>query len=380
MTSMAQPWSDNDSLDDQLRDGFRTRDWGPVLKEVPRLGDHFKTDKVLDEGSGGTILKVKQAQGLRNYSLTYVVKRLIHAEEKSMETYRFDSINEYLALRKVGGDAKQSRVARTYGLLVDTDTQLLCILLDLYQNGDLLSLLAKIRRMKLKVSESFIDIAFLKVFSAVRYLHSKGIVHRDLKPENILIDSKGSLRVTDFGYAIDLDRLGDYDIDGEFLSSGTTSFKAPELFAYKEFGEKRVDLEAVNFTAIDVWSLGIFYYQLKTLSKPWMQATKEDATYREFCARYKEMGLESMDGYSIRKIISRDKHLDDGFRQIAKDESVEGMVKMLNPNSRHRVTLQKLFVTDWLIQTRLEWEKKMKANGKGVDEETLRLVEIKGAV
>ncbi|KIV95461.1 hypothetical protein PV10_03115 [Exophiala mesophila] len=43
-----------------------------------------------------------------------------------------------------------------------------------------------------------------EVVLGVEHLHHRGIVHRDLKPDNLLIDSKGHLKLTDFG----LSRMG----------------------------------------------------------------------------------------------------------------------------------------------------------------------------
>jgi protein kinase X len=40
-----------------------------------------------------------------------------------------------------------------------------------------------------------------QIVKALSYLHSKNIVYRDLKPENILLDSVGYVKVTDFGFA-----------------------------------------------------------------------------------------------------------------------------------------------------------------------------------
>ncbi|RTG81029.1 serine/threonine-protein kinase greatwall [Schistosoma bovis] len=61
--------------------------------------------------------------------------------------------------------------------------------------GDLKSLLLVMGRLQ----ESHAAIYTVEIAIALEYLHTHGIIHRDLKPDNILIDSKGHLKLTDFG-------------------------------------------------------------------------------------------------------------------------------------------------------------------------------------
>ena len=39
-----------------------------------------------------------------------------------------------------------------------------------------------------------------EILLALQYMHSLDIVYRDMKPENLLVDSKGHIKITDFGW------------------------------------------------------------------------------------------------------------------------------------------------------------------------------------
>jgi len=88
---------------------------------------------------------------------------------------------------------------------------------------------------------------------ALHYAHAEGVVHRDIKPANILVDTRGRVKVTDFGLARhnspSAEQLAGYTMTGTIL--GTPDYMAPE--------QKRgmhVDHRA------DIYSLGVMLYEM----------------------------------------------------------------------------------------------------------------------
>src|SRR5437899_3728422 len=57
-----------------------------------------------------------------------------------------------------------------------------------------------------------------KICEALQFAHNEGILHRDIKPENILLDSKGRVKIADFGIA---------KLVGENLAALNTSLSQP---------------------------------------------------------------------------------------------------------------------------------------------------------
>ncbi len=79
------------------------------------------------------------------------------------------------------------------------------------------------------------------------------VVHRDLKPENLLLDSRGNIKLADFG-------LSNIMRDGHLLktSCGSPNYAAPEVISGKLYAG----------TEVDVWSCGVILYALLCGSLP----------------------------------------------------------------------------------------------------------------
>ncbi|XP_043910815.1 ribosomal protein S6 kinase-related protein [Protopterus annectens] len=96
--------------------------------------------------------------------------------------------------------------------------------------------------------EKTIRVYAAEIGSALGFLHDFGIIHRDVKMENILLDSRGHLKLTDFGLSRQLKRG-----QKTYTICGTMQYTAPEVLSGGPY----------NHTA-DWWSLGILLFSLRT--------------------------------------------------------------------------------------------------------------------
>src|SRR5262249_5410769 len=94
------------------------------------------------------------------------------------------------------------------------------------------------------------------IADAVHSAHQQGIIHRDLKPCNILLETDGTPKVSDFGYARCLDVEQRLTASG--MAVGTPQYMAPEQ------AEGRKDVG----TAADTYALGAILYECLTGRPP----------------------------------------------------------------------------------------------------------------
>ncbi|RMG07656.1 MAG: serine/threonine protein kinase, partial [Planctomycetota bacterium] len=95
----------------------------------------------------------------------------------------------------------------------------------------------------------------LQVARGLKAAHEAEVIHRDIKAENILVTNSGTVKVTDFGLAKDLNSELKLTADGAMI--GTPLYMAPEIGRVKEIDGR-----------VDIYSLGVTFYYLLTGIQP----------------------------------------------------------------------------------------------------------------
>ena len=113
-----------------------------------------------------------------------------------------------------------------------------------YVDGeDLASLLRRIGRLP---QDKAVEIS-RQLCAGLAAAHDAGVLHRDLKPANVMLDSRGKVRITDFGLA-GLAHIGD-----DLVGAGTPAYMAPE-----QLSGKPATLSS------DIYALGLVLYEVFT--------------------------------------------------------------------------------------------------------------------
>jgi len=123
---------------------------------------------------------------------------------------------------------------------------------------DLGSLLRRIGRLPADKATEFAR----KLCAGVAAAHGQGVLHRDLKPANIMIDSRGELRVADFGLAAIAEQL-----KGDEIRNGTPAYMAPEQLTGAEVSAQS-----------DLYAVGLILYEMFTGKMPFEADTVAEIT------------------------------------------------------------------------------------------------------
>lgn len=146
--------------------------------------EDFKFIKLISKGAYGRVWMVERKATNDIYAM-----KIVNFADK-MSKNHLDSIKNE---NEIFGQLNGEFVVKAVFTFVYKN--FICFVMEYMIGGDLGSQLEKYTRFDENVVRFYIS----EIILAVEHLHSQKIIHRDLKPDNILLDSKGHIKLTDFG-------------------------------------------------------------------------------------------------------------------------------------------------------------------------------------
>ncbi|OMJ91143.1 hypothetical protein SteCoe_6407 [Stentor coeruleus] len=192
------------------------------------------------------------------------------------------------------------------------DDKYIHIVMECCSGGELYDRLEK----KGKYSEKEAAFLMYKLFYSINHLHVSNIAHRDLKPENCLFDTKrddAEVKLVDFGLASKFTKD-----KGMSTVVGTPYYVAPEIIN-GNYGPE-----------CDIWSLGVILHTLLVGYPPFRGENKAEIFKKVLKAKYSLKEKE--------------------FETVSK-EAKELIKKLLNPDSKKRITAAEAMEDIWFRNT-----------------------------
>ncbi|EDV26512.1 uncharacterized protein TRIADDRAFT_54589 [Trichoplax adhaerens] len=210
-------------LDDQQR-----RRLEAFLHQKSRVkelnGEDFETLCELGAGNGGVVTKVRHTP-----SGLIMARKLIHLEIKAAVR------NQIIRELKILHECNSPYIVGFYGAFYSDGEISICM--EHMDAGSLDKVMKKARR----IPEPILGKIAIAVIKGLTYLREKHkIMHRDVKPSNILVNSRGEIKMCDFG------------VSGQLIDSmansfvGTRSYMSPERLTGSQYTVHS-----------DIWSFGM---------------------------------------------------------------------------------------------------------------------------
>ena len=197
----------------------------------------------IDSGSFATVSRAQHKQTGSHVAIKFVNKARSNKQ---------DVQNELRALKELC----HPNICQLYQAIIKP--QFVCLVMQLCQGeGSLHDYIKEYGRLHEELALKI----FRQIVGAVNYVLDKGFCHRDIKPRNIMLESDMTVKLIDFGLAVEIEKVS---VSG-CRRAGTLSYLPPEV------------LEG-NYDPIkaDMWSLGVTLYEMITSHRPFVQEKDEN--------------------------------------------------------------------------------------------------------
>lgn len=265
---------------------------------------HLYTTKVVGRGGSGII---RLAKDVHDDCIVAVKEFRKRRKDESLRDYVKRLTAEYC----ISSNLHHESVVETYDIVRDGNHWY--EIMEYCPGGDLYSVI----RDGYLAAEDEVYGCFKQLLEGVRYLHSVGVAHRDLKPENLLIDSKGHLKITDFGVSEVFHLCWEKEFHMSRGIRGSIPYIAPEVLLGAEYDP----------AAADIWSCGIIYYAMSFHGIPWNMASEKDFQYKKY--------------------LMKRSPTEEPFARLARGPRML-LYRMLDPNPMTRITIEGILQDEWI--------------------------------
>ena len=230
----------------------------------------------------------------------------------------------------------------------------LCIVMELASGGDLAHELATAQKANEPLPEARLLDLLAQLADALHYMHACRVIHKDIKPANILLTADGTPKLADLGISLSMVafekqvarqlRPGESEAECVDVSSkieGTPFYMAPELLEWDDARlatseSQRLATAGSQYSpASDVWALGVTFYELVCLQRPFSGESHASLAYKIVS----DLTYNAM----TRAGAVHAAHAGYGAELCA---AVEGMLHKRPPQ---RITLSELLGREWMV-------------------------------
>jgi len=211
----------------------------------------------LGSGAGGVVRK-----GIIKKTGEAVAIKTVKVDDKGK---RHQMVNEIKGLVESQGCPY---LVQWYAGFVSKTSNVVHIALEFMDLGSLFDL--KTRLKGEGVPPVHLSCMVQQIINGLAHLHTRHLLHRDIKPHNILHNSRGEVKLTDFGIARDLDATE--AVAATFV--GTLTYMAPERCMGEDYS-----------LAADVWSVGMVIYELASGQYPFEDPASFPALFEQLCEK-----------------------------------------------------------------------------------------------
>jgi len=269
--------------------GFKEKGIAP-----PTTTEFYRIGRLLGKGAFG-----KVNLGIHKLTGEMVAIKSLNKEYFVDEYSKQKVMQEYSILKRL----QHPSVIQLYETF-ESKKHILFVI-ELCAGGDLLNYVRRRRKLK----ENVAKFVFKQLIEGLEHCHNRNVVHRDIKLDNILLNSKGKIKICDFGVS-KLVRKGEKMKE----QCGTPAYIAPEILLDKGY----------EGFAVDIWSAGIALHAILYGKVPFKANNMRD----------------------LNKVIMKGSYtLKEGISLEAKNL----LTRMLEPNPRKRITTSEILKHPWLL-------------------------------